>query len=204
MMLQARLFAVLTIVFATSAIASAMMTTRSSAPATEVPAVNSQRDTTIILLRHAEKLNDGSRDPALSELGTARALALASALEHAQVEHIYATPFQRTRSTAQPLADAQNITVQTLDIAGGLDAHSQRASDAVAQHSGSTIVIIGHSNTIPALVKNFSNIDIGAMDEDAYGDLYILQLNSSDATATLPPRLIVTTFGTDNPSESRP
>jgi broad specificity phosphatase PhoE len=54
---------------------------------------------TVILVRHAEKV-DNSNDPALSGEGEARATALAVALSAADLTHIFVTPLQRTRLTA--------------------------------------------------------------------------------------------------------
>src|SRR5947209_6360731 len=60
--------------------------------------------TTVILVRHAEKAAEPKEDPVLSDAGMTRAKALALALRDAGVQAILTTSKQRTRSTVQPLA----------------------------------------------------------------------------------------------------
>src|SRR3546814_4965489 len=53
---------------------------------------------TYVVVRHAEKVDDGSRDPSLTDAGRARAHALAELLRSRDVVAVYATDFRRTRS----------------------------------------------------------------------------------------------------------
>jgi hypothetical protein len=41
-------------------------------------------------------------------------------------------------------------------------------------YAGGTIVIVGHSNTVPALVKALSGIDVGAIAHDSYDALFVV------------------------------
>src|SRR5205823_9140645 len=59
---------------------------------------------TIFIVRHAEKAASGGDNPDLSEAGRARAETLASMLKDAGVSAIYVTEFKRTQQTAAPLA----------------------------------------------------------------------------------------------------
>jgi len=56
----------------------------------------------VFLVRHAERTEDGTRDPPISEEGWARAKLLAETLRDAGITHIHATDFKRTRQTALP------------------------------------------------------------------------------------------------------
>src|SRR5687767_8355694 len=74
------------------------------------------KTTTYFVVRHAEKAeNTMSGDVPLSETGKQRADALKEALKKKGVGTIYSTNYVRTKSTAQPLADAIGITIQTYD-----------------------------------------------------------------------------------------
>src|SRR3954466_13054739 len=95
--------------------------------------------TTFILVRHAEK-EVGSTDPSLSPAGQQRALALTRILEQQKVDAIYSTNFNRTKDTVKPLADTKGITIQTYEKEPDIDR---------LQKTGGTVVICGHSNTIP-------------------------------------------------------
>jgi 2,3-bisphosphoglycerate-dependent phosphoglycerate mutase len=106
--------------------------------------VNAQTTTTFILVRHAEKANDGSKDPDLTEAGNARANKLASMLKKSEVDAIYSTAYKRTRNTVAPLATFKGISV------ADYEAFKSEAIDAMLKkHQGGTVVIAGHSNNIP-------------------------------------------------------
>ncbi len=106
--------------------------------------VNAQTTTTFILVRHAEKGDDGTKDPDLTETGNARAKRLAFLLGKTQVDAIYSTTYKRTRHTVAPLATSKGISVTEYD------AFKAEAIDKMLnKHHGGTVVISGHSNNIP-------------------------------------------------------
>ena len=78
------------------------------------PAMAQQPITTVILMRHGEKVNDGTDDPGLAPQGFERAARLAELLKNTAVDAIYSSPFQRTRNTIAPLAQAKGLTVQQI------------------------------------------------------------------------------------------
>ena len=40
-------------------------------------------------------------------------------------------------------------------------------------------VTLGHSNTVPALVKGFSGVDIGEIAHDSYDQMFVITTNGS-------------------------
>jgi len=121
--------------------------------------------TTFILVRHAEK-ESAANDPGLSAAGQQRALALAKILEQQKVDAIWSTNFNRTRSTVKPLADAKAISIQTYEKEPDIDK---------LQKAGGTVVICGHSNTIPALAnKLLGKQQFTTFADDDYGNLLII------------------------------
>ena len=64
-----------------------------------------QESTTIIFTRHAEKQDDGTKDPDLTEKGLERASKIATLLEKVPVSAIYSTDFKRTRNTVKPISE---------------------------------------------------------------------------------------------------
>ncbi len=102
---------------------------------------------TLYIVRHAEKVDD-SKDPVLSLQGKKRALDLASHLRDAGVQSIFVTEYQRTQKTAEPLAELLNVkpTVSEKDL-------TRFAAQLLADKSSDTALIVGHSNTVPDLVK---------------------------------------------------
>ena len=68
----------------------------------------------IYLVRHGEKASVG-QDPELTPQGQARAQAIAAILARAGITGVFSTPTQRTRQTAQPLAQRIGLEVQLYD-----------------------------------------------------------------------------------------
>lgn len=114
---------------------------------------------TLYLVRHAEKADDGTDDPPLTDAGTARAQHLAAMLADAGIDAVYATRYRRNQETAAPLAEALGVPVTTYAAQGAALADTLRA-----RHAGQDVLVVGHSNTVPQLLDAL----VGA---DAYDDL---------------------------------
>jgi probable phosphomutase (TIGR03848 family) len=78
----------------------------------------------LLLIRHAtndwvgERLAGWMPDVHLNEEGQAQAVALARRLADVPLSAIYSSPLERTLETAQPLAQAQGLSVQVRDGLG--------------------------------------------------------------------------------------
>lgn len=131
---------------------------------------------TVYLVRHAEKVNDGSKDPKLSLLGQQRAQNIADMLSHADIRHIYSTDYQRTQSTAQPLAEYLGIEVQSYD-----PTQLAAFADKVKQQAGNAL-IVGHSNTTPMLTYLLSNLPVMNLDESHYDNVFQVVIENEQAT----------------------
>ncbi|MCL1049140.1 histidine phosphatase family protein [Shewanella abyssi] len=133
---------------------------------------------TIIVVRHAEKLNDGTRDPVLSNIGYQQAQTLAEALSALTVSQAIASNYQRTQLTLKPLAATQNIEVTIASTKDGIETHIAEIVALVDSVSGNS-VIAGHSNTVPLIIKALGGPQIDALDESSYGGLYQLTITPS-------------------------
>jgi broad specificity phosphatase PhoE len=129
----------------------------------------------IYVVRHAERADGGAgqmqsqTDPPLSKAGEARAAKLAAMLADAGLTAIYATEFRRTQDTVKPLAAKLGLTVLS---------NPAREGDALVaklkkDHAADVVLVAGHSNTIPALIKAFGGGDISIRD-DQYDDIFII------------------------------
>lgn len=127
----------------------------------------------VILVRHAEKAAAPADDPALSEAGLARAQALAASLRDAGVTAIVTTQFKRTRDTAQPLAAARGLQPEVVAAAKG-EAHAQAVAAAVRRHAGGVVLVVGHSNTVPAIIAALGGPRLPDLCDSAYADLFVL------------------------------
>lgn len=132
------------------------------------------QQTTFILVRHAEKADDGTRNPPLNEDGKVRANDLASLLANQEITALYSTPFKRTEETLQPIAEARGLEIMTYDPF----AKDQWLVNLAKNHAGGTVVISGHSNTIPALANALLGSEtFEQFDESDYTNLIIIVTN---------------------------
>ncbi|USD39475.1 histidine phosphatase family protein [Ferrimonas sp. SCSIO 43195] len=133
----------------------------------------------VVLVRHAEKQKSGS-DPALTQQGEARAQALAKLLQSAQLDVVHSTDFARTRATAAPTAAALNVPVSLYDPRQ-LEAFANQLKRRGGRH-----LVVGHSNTTPALVGLLGGeAGDGIDDASEFDRLYILTRNADGQTSTV-------------------
>jgi broad specificity phosphatase PhoE len=131
----------------------------------------SNESTTFILVRHAEKMSD-SDDPGLTQEGVSRANKLQEMVVMANVNAIYSTNFERTRATVQPVSELVDVPVTMYEPVPGEGVPEQW----IKKHRGETVLISGHSNTIPGLANqllgrtHFEN----DFDESDYGNFLII------------------------------
>jgi len=124
----------------------------------------------IYLVRHAEKATGDN--PPLTLIGRARAEILANELKNAGLTAIYSTDTRRTRETAAPIARATGLTVLPYD-AGNLETFAN-----MLRATPGNILVVGHSNTTPQLVKELGGKP-GApiVEATEYDRLYVLTAN---------------------------
>lgn len=133
--------------------------------------VFAQSQTTFILVRHAEKADDGTRNPPLNEDGAKRATDLASLLANQDITALYSTPYKRTMETLQPLADKKGLETKEYEPRAGEDWLAKLYED----HEGGTVIIAGHSNTIPGLSNLLlGNNTFNQFDEKEYSNLIVI------------------------------
>lgn len=133
-----------------------------------------QEPTTFILVRHAEKALDGTNNPPLSEIGLERASNLAALLSAQDIAALYSTPYNRTEATLTPIGRNKGIEVQNYDPY----AKGDWLSSVLEKHTGKTVVISGHSNTIPTLANALLGTEtFSQFDESDYSNLIIIVTN---------------------------
>ena len=131
----------------------------------------------------------------LSAEGEARAAALAEVGRLASVQVIITTQFARTRGTAAPLAAALNLTPEVIPAQGAVPAHAAAVAEAIRQkHAGRTVLVVGHSNTIPPIVAALGGARLPEICDAEYDALFIVVL--SDAG---PVRTVKSRFGAPTP-----
>lgn len=136
---------------------------------------------TFVVVRHAEKATDDAEDPSLSAAGQARARILAERLRDAPLTAVYATEFRRTQQTAHPVAETHSVPVTAYYArgpAGEIAMHWKQA------HRAGTVLVVGHSNTVPELVAALCGCATAPMDDNEYDRVSLVRIGA-DGRATL-------------------
>jgi phosphohistidine phosphatase SixA len=122
----------------------------------------------LFVVRHAEKV-DQSKDPHLSEAGQARARALAALLAQSGAAAVYATEYQRTSETAKPLADRLGLPIQHVPATDT----PRLVEQLKARHAQDIVVVVGHSNTVPEILKLYG-VSISPIADDDFGNVFVV------------------------------
>ncbi|MDX6501424.1 MAG: hypothetical protein QOG23_4684 [Blastocatellia bacterium] len=127
--------------------------------------------TTVILVRHAEKIIDpNNSDPDLSPAGQARALEIVRIFGDTGINAIYATQYKRTQQTVKPLADKLGLPINQVNSKSSADLLTQIRS----QNSGQIIFIAGHNNTVPEIIAALGGPTFPTIPETEFDNLYIV------------------------------
>lgn len=122
----------------------------------------------VFVVRHAEKADLSDPDTPLSIAGEARAHALAATLKSKGVKAVYATEFKRTQQTAVPAAKDAGVEVTVITNAD----RATLLERVRAVPMGSAALIVGHSNTVPEIVRELSGETVDGINEDEFDNLY--------------------------------
>lgn len=142
------------------------------------PAPDRSGTTTVIVVRHAEKATEPAADPPLTAAGAARAEALVEAVGGLPVTAIVSTDFTRTRSTVAPLAARRGLTLEIVD-ARAPDHARLVAQGILARHRGETVVVAGHSNTVPDIVAALGATRPPPICDAEYDGMYVVRVAPS-------------------------
>jgi broad specificity phosphatase PhoE len=134
--------------------------------------------TTVILVRHAEKAAEPKADPPLTDAGAARAQLLVEQLTGMPITAVLSTGFARTQATAAPIAAKLGLTTQIVD-ARAPDHPQQVAKDVLANHRGKTVLVVGHSNTVPDIVAALGAPKPRDICDQEYDNLFIVRVPAS-------------------------
>jgi broad specificity phosphatase PhoE len=149
--------------------------------------------TVVVIVRHAEKAATPANDPPLTDAGVARANALAAVLADANVQAVISTPLVRTRETARPAAEAHGLTIETVPVGATVSEHAAAVANAVRKHMGTTVLVVGHSNTVAAIIAALGGPKMPDLCDTQYSSLFTLVLDGPSA------RLIRGSFGAPSP-----
>ena len=129
----------------------------------------------VILVRHAERADNAAggagmmaSDPDLSAEGRARAATLARTLRDAGITAVFTTQYKRTQQTAAPLAKA--LGLEPVVVASSESA----AVIEKIRAAGGTVLVVGHSNSVPELLKRLGVTEQVAIEEQEFDNLFVV------------------------------
>lgn len=164
---------------ATSLLAATLLAACAASPMKAAGPSSADAPLEFVVVRHAEKATAGD-DPPLVAAGHARAAAIAATLAGAPVVAVYSTAYARTRETAAPIAALHGLPVTPYDARQPADAF---AALLRGTHAGGTVVVVGHSNTAPAIAAALCGCEVAPMEETEYDRLLRVRVPSGgDAT----------------------
>jgi broad specificity phosphatase PhoE len=132
-------------------------------------------DTTVYVIRHAEKAPSDGDNPSLSEAGRVRAQALRRALGSVKLQAVFATEYRRTQETVAPTAEAVGLPVQVVS-AGRTRALADRIK---TRYRGQSVLVAGHSNTVPELLADLGVTEPVVVEHHDWGDLFVVTLHQN-------------------------
>lgn len=142
-----------------------------------LPALALAAPNIIYVTRHAEKAAV-EKDPDLTPQGAARARMIGAMLQKTGIRYIFSSATNRTRQTARPLAERLALNVELYDAA-----KPQVAIEKIKSLSGPTL-LVGHSNTLPDLVKMLGGGTIPPIGDDEYDRLYQISIHENGTVTT--------------------
>ena len=135
--------------------------------------------TTYYLVRHAEKACEDCSACGLSPAGNVRATSLSHYLSDKGIDLIFASECLRTQNTAQPLADRLGTDVSVYNTT-----QLNSFINTLKAQTNKDILIVGHSNQIPMMVKALSGKRVYISDSD-FDNLYVIRKSSLLKSGTL-------------------
>ncbi len=135
----------------------------------------------IFLVRHTEQAGPGSTNPPLTEAGERRAKRLADVLKDAGIDVIFVSKTKRTAQTAEPVEKALNVKVKV---------HPRKDVDGLItrlhnEHAHDRVLIIGHSRTVPKLLKALGYPVKVKIARSEYDSLFVIVPKSGDEPSVL-------------------
>ena len=141
--------------------------------------------TTIILARHAEKAAP-TGDPGLTLIGEQRAQDLATALAGVHLAAIITSQYRRTQLTAAPVALVAGVEPLVIPATGLVTNAAAAVAQALdALPSGSTALVVGHSNTLGPIIAALGGPQVADLCDGEHSTLLILVRPGADRSVSL-------------------
>lgn len=136
---------------------------------------------TVFLIRHAEREDEPRDNPPLKPAGVARSQELVRLLGGTGIKSIFTSQFTRTKQTAEPLATKLSITPTVFNLKTNPSNPRQIAEESTAEvvnkileRAGESVLVVGHSNSIPDVIKMLGGDIVPTIDERKFDNLFVV------------------------------
>ena len=145
-------------------------------------AASTLQPTVVVVVRHAEKLGEDSRDPSLSSAGQERARKLRLMLRDMGITAVYVSDTLRAKETAEPITSSLDLVAVTYpgrEVAALIDQVLKNAA-------GQTVLVVGHSNTVPEMISLLTRgRESVVLDDAEYDAMFIVTIDHRNESALL-------------------
>ena len=148
---------------------------------------------TYYVVRHAEKVltPPNASDPALTDAGVKRSNDLNNFFGNKKPDSIFVSKYLRSLQTAAPSATSAGVIpiIINQSDSNNIDAFIKRLNKMHKK----TVLVVGHTNTVPLIVKRLCGETINPIPETDYDNLFIIRGGRNSR------KLVQTTYGVASP-----
>ncbi len=137
------------------------------------------RKGSIYIVRHAEKEN--GKDPELSREGLERSEALFMKMRKYPPQLIFVSQYRRTAMTADSLRLKMNIDTVHYPAEDSGDSLVKVMQLKLKDTKVKRILVIGHTNTIPAFIQHYIPDVSIVMPDEVYDDVFVIRFKKGKA-----------------------
>lgn len=138
-----------------------------------LPLFEDPQPTVIYLVRHAEKRTDQA-DPDLNDQGKRRVSFLLNLFDKLPLDRVVSSEYKRTVQTAAPIAADHEIDHEVIPA-------STPDQFVASLKEGQTVLVVGHSNTIPELIQRLG-CPCDPIDDQDYDGVFIVIISEPICT----------------------
>ncbi|HEX8142852.1 MAG TPA: phosphoglycerate mutase family protein [Pyrinomonadaceae bacterium] len=143
---------------------------------------NGTAPTIVIMVRHGDR-NTPTRvnpdtNPHLNTAGKDRALILSGVLSRANVKAVYTSNTFRSKETAEPLATKLRLSPTVIDEVSKVDEALKLKNDILSNNAGKTVLVVGHTDTIPELIRQLGGENMPDIDDKEFDNLFVVTVFS--------------------------
>ena len=148
---------------------------------------------TYYVVRHAEKvlIPANASDPTLTDAGVKRSNNLNNFFGNKKPDSIFISKYLRNKLTAQPTAAAARITPVIVNQSDPTNINA--FINRLKKMHNKKVLVVGHSNTVPLIVKGLSGKDVNPIADNDYDNMYIIKFRKKSRL------LNQTTYGAVSP-----